>query len=56
RVEVRRHPRPAGAARRPELPVVARRGLDHRTFSGAGRFEPAGRDGGRWRGAGVARC
>jgi DNA ligase-1 len=55
RVEVRRHPRPAGAARRPELPVVARRGPDHRALSGAGALEPAGRDGGRRRGADLDR-
>ena len=51
RMEVRRHPRPAGAARRPELPVVARRRPDHRALPGAGRGARCRK--GRWS---MARC
>jgi DNA ligase 1 len=50
RVEVGRHPRAVDSTRWRGLPVVARRGTDHRSLSGSrGRgATAAGRDGARW--------
>ena len=49
RVEVGRHSRPADAPRRRDLPVVARRGADHRTLP---RADPGGGTAAGWRRAG----
>ncbi len=57
RMEVGRHPRPADPAPRRDLPLVARRGADHRALSRdrRGGGPAARRRGARWRGAGLGR-